>query len=275
MLSDTPPGKKGMADESFPVAWLLPRRLRGPVMAYYAFARLADDRADCPTLTAAEKKTCLDILEADLIAGQGQPEAIALARVLESHAIPLAHASDLLIAFRRDADNPPCEDWPSLLAYCEVSAMPVGRFLLALCGETRAAARTASDALCAALQILNHTQDIGRDWITLQRCYMPRDWMTAHGVEDHHLAANHSSAAVRSLLDQVLARTDILISRAAPLPDAISNRFLRAQAAATLHLAKALRRRLGVGDPLACRIAPGRLDWAGALAVAVKAGVWR
>lgn len=265
---------KTARDESFPVAWLLPRRLRRPVLAYYAFARQADDVADSVILGSEDKIARLDALEASLHSGTGDAAAVALHRVLGEHGIDDSVATDLLAAFRRDALNPPCETWADLMEYCRFSAMPVGRFLLAACDEKLAPETLrASDALCAALQILNHVQDCGEDWRTLGRLYIPAQWLAAEGLTAEVLSADHCPAALRMVLDRVLANTDAVLHEATPLPGMIRHRRLRMQAAATLHLARVLRRRLALGDPLTHRITPKRLDWAKALGRALRAGV--
>lgn len=258
-----PPAGKDVADESFPVAWLVARRLRPAVLAYYRFARAADDVADAPHLSSADKLARLEALERELREGNG--EAAALHHILHDHALPPELATDLLVAFRRDAAGERCETWEDLMAYCRLSAMPVGRFLLALHGERDPAAVAASDALCAALQVTNHVQDCGRDWRDLQRLYLP-------GVEPEWLEAPTASPRLRSALDAVLARTDVLLDQAAPLPGLIGARGLRMQAAATLSLARSLHRRLAVRDPLAERVKPRRVDWAAALLTGLWAG---
>lgn len=267
------PAGKTDQDESFPVAWLLPREQRGVVLAYYRFARLADDIADTPGMAPSEKLTRLQGLENGLRTQAGPPEAVALHQALGARDIPLSCATDLLIAFRRDARNPACDTWEDLLDYCRVSAMPVGRFLLHLNGQSDPAAHQASDALCAALQITNHVQDCGTDWRRLRRLYIPRAWLSAEGLTPEALAAGTTSPALRRVLDRVLAATDTLIDAARPLPARITARRLRAQAAATVTLAIRLRQRLGREDPLAHRVAPSRGDWLRAFLHGLRAGV--
>lgn len=242
-------------DESFPVAWLLPARLRGPVLAFYAFARTADDIADSPGLTREEKLVRL--------------------AALEQAGLPHPSAAPLLEAFRRDAGNPACGTWDHLMDYCRLSAMPVGRFLLDVCGEAplSANAARASDSLCAALQVLNHVQGCGEDWRLLGRQYIPTAWLADAGLSPSALAERRCSPALRRVLDRVLGGVDTLLDEAAPLPGLIRHRRLRMQAAATLSLAHALRGRLAVHDPLAAKIRPSRLDWATALGRALTAGV--
>lgn len=243
-------------DESFPVAWLLPARLRRPVLAFYAFARAADDIADSAVLSP--------------------PDKLAGLRALELVGLPHPRAADLLEAFRRDAANPACATWADLMAYCRLSAMPVGRFLLDICGEPGdEAALRASDALCAALQVLNHVQDCGEDWRRLGRLYVPSAWLAEAGLSPGALDACRCQPALRGVLDRLLAHVDGLLREAAPLPGLIRHRALRMQAAATLSLAGTLRRRLAMEDPLAGRVRPSPGEWAVALVRALRAGVRR
>ncbi|MFA7429809.1 MAG: squalene/phytoene synthase family protein, partial [Rhodospirillaceae bacterium] len=267
---------KTSRDESFPVAWLLPGNVRAPVLAYYAFARKADDVADSALLSSDDKLARLNALDDALIRGEGDPAAVTLHAILTQRGLPFALATDLLEAFRRDALNPRCATWSDLMEYCRLSAMPVGRFLLAACEEPPTPdAMRASDALCAALQILNHVQDCGRDWRGLKRVYIPTAWLAEAGLTAEVLGEGRCPPALRLVLDRVLAHTDALLREAVPLPGLIKHRRLSMQAVATVSLAHALRRRLAVGDPLAARIKPSRADWLIALFQALSAGVRR
>ena len=151
-------------DENFPVASLLVRaEHRRPILAFYEFARVADDVADHPSLTAAKKIELLDRMEADLLGEESpdaNPQAAALRRALAERGLSPRHAQDLLRAFRLDAAKRRYKDWADLMSYCALSAMPVGRFVLDVHGESRST-WPASDAICAALQINNHLQDCG------------------------------------------------------------------------------------------------------------------
>ncbi len=253
--------------ENFPIASrLLPRRMRGQVMAFYGFARCADDIADDSSLPPESRIARLDALERSL-AGDGESDdpGATLRRFLDGGRDPrqsaaLAAAHDLLPAFRRDAHGTRCRDWADLMSYCGSSAMPVGRFLLALDGED-ARAHPPSDALCAALQVLNHLQDIAADWRDLGRCYLPGDWMAAEAVPDADLARSECSPGLRRVIDRTLGETDVLLDAAAPLPSLIARPGLRAQAATTLTLACRLRGLLGRSDPLAVRVALRRTDF--------------
>jgi phytoene/squalene synthetase len=187
-------------------------------------------------------------------------------------AVSIEHALHLLQAFRADATNRPCRSWSDLLAYCLFSAAPVGRFLLELHGETRAA-RTPADALCIALQILNHLQDARADHTQLQRYYVPLDWLAEAGLGVEALDEVRTSPALRAVFDRVLDRVDRLLDKAAALPGRLADAGLRREAGAILAIARALAHRLRRNDPLARRVRLGRAATAfhaarGALAAA-------
>lgn len=262
-----PASGKSARDENFPVgSRLIAARLRPHVAAFYAFARAADDVADAPSLPATEKLRLLDRLEAGL---DGTADAPDCARLLHADlarcGVSDTHARDLLAAFRRDAANPRCADWDDLMGYCALSAHPVGRFLLDLHGESPArapAAYAASDALCAALQVLNHLQDIAADCRGLDRIYLPQDWLAAEGVAEADLLAPASGPGLRRVINRALDGCDGLLARAAALPGELRSRRLAAESATILALARRLSARLRRDDPLARRVALSRGDFA-------------
>ncbi|MEM8822098.1 MAG: squalene/phytoene synthase family protein [Pseudomonadota bacterium] len=261
--------------ENFPVAsrFLAPR-LRSRVIAFYRYARTADDIADDPDQSSEAKMTRLAALEDGLV---GRADGNAGAVLRRAHhdgasaedAAALSAAAKLLEAFRVDSGGIRCADWADLMSYCDASAVPVGRYLLIIHGED-ITAHGPSDALCAALQVLNHLQDQRSDWLDLGRRYVPGDWMVECGADDADLAAETCSVPLRAAMDRTLGATDDLLARAAPLPSRIVSRGLRAQAAATLDVARRLSARLRVGDPLAGRVALTRGDM---IRVALT-GVW-
>jgi len=230
-------------------------------MAFYDFVRLADDIADDPNLERDQKLAHLDALDAALIAGGSETDwrapAATLRASLAATGVADHFARDLLQAFRRDAINQPCRDWDDLIDYCRYSAMPVGRYLLALHGEDETPG-PAADALCTALQILNHLQDCGDDWRKLRRLYLPLDWIEAEGLGTDALLAAYSSGAFRHVLDRALDGVDALLVLAAPLARQMRNRRLGYESAAIVALARALRDQLRRRDPLAERVALSR-----------------
>lgn len=274
---ETPSGK-GSGDENFPVASrLIAPGLRGHVMAYYAFARAADDIADNPDLAPDDKVARLDRLGAALSgeAGAGDvPVARRLRDSLLARDVPLDHGLDLLTAFKQDAVQSRYADWDDLLGYCRYSANPVGRFLLDLHGEP-AVARPGSDALCTALQILNHLQDLGCDYRKLDRVYLPESWLAAEGIGVEALAADRADPRLRRVIDRALERVGDLLQAASALPRQLTDRRMAMEAGAIAALARALHARLSRQDPLAVRVElskPAKLWVAGGGALAAA---WR
>lgn len=229
--------------ENFPVgSFLIKKELRPLIHAYYAFARTADDIADSPTLTSAVKKNRLHKMRDDKIVQRFGKDA-----------------SDLLIAFVKDGDNVRYATWDALIDdYCMYSAAPVGRFLLALHGETPT---PASDALCNALQILNHLQDIKEDAQWLGRIYLPQEWMRHHKVTQQDCVAHHSSQGLGRVIHQCLDGCDILLQEARPLIAHLKDGRLRLEAAVILSIAHRLTQKLRRHDPLAQRVALGTIDY--------------
>lgn len=269
---ETPSGK-GRGDENFPVgSFLIRRDLRVHVRAFYRFARNADDIADNPDLAAAEKVRRLDRMEAVLDGAPGAdlPAAIAVRESLLATGITFQHCRDVLHAFRLDATKLRYKDWDDLMDYCRYSASPVGRQLLDLHGEDRAT-WPPSDALCSALQVLNHLQDCAEDHRNLDRVYLPREYLSACGARIEELQAPQSSTALRCVIDRLLDRTEALIVKARELPPLVKAPGLRRECAVIVNLAERLARRLRHGDPLARRVKLTKGDFAAALLI----GLWR
>ncbi|MEM7498488.1 MAG: squalene synthase HpnC [Pseudomonadota bacterium] len=266
------PSGKGAGDENFPVgSFLIAKRHRPAVMAYYAFARGTDDIADDAGLSPQEKIRRLDACEAGLAQGARGPEmAVRLGAVLRETEVEPSCATDLLIAFRQDALKARYADWDELIGYCANSARPVGRFLLQLHGESPATA-PASDALCDALQILNHLQDIAVDKARLDRVYLPQDWLAVEGVDGPALTAPAASPGLRRVIDRCLAGCTRLLETSRPLADQTRSRRMAAEIAVIQRLAETLHARLGREDPLAGRVKHHRLD----LLAGIGAGLWR
>ena len=194
--------------------------------AFYRFARNADDIADNRALTADEKVRRLDRMAAILDGAPGRdlPAALAMRESLIATRISAQHCHDVLHAFRLDATKLRYRDWDDLMGYCRYSASPVGRQLLDLHGESRET-WPASDALCSALQVLNHLQDCVDDYRLLDRVYLPMTELAAEGIGVEALAAPASCPGLRRVLDGVLDSTDC--ARRDRARSAAPNRFVR------------------------------------------------
>ncbi len=261
---------KGAHDENFPVASrLIKRQHRPAILAFYEFVRVADDIADHPQLTSAEKIVRLDRLESSLLGGGGdEPEGLRLRTILNDRGLSPRHAQDLLSAFRQDATKLRYANWDELIDYCSRSAMPVGRFVLDVHGEARDT-WPASDALCAALQVINHLQDCAKDYQTLDRVYIPLDALAASGATIEGLKNGRASPALLDCLRGLVMRTSALLDESRGLEPKVSDTRLALEISVIQSLASQLLAILMVRDPLAERV---HLTKAEALATAVNGG---
>jgi squalene synthase HpnC len=244
---------KGHRDENFPVASvLLKPQHRAPIMAFYRFARAADDVADHPTAEAREKLGGLADLRRGLD-GDGAAEAIALGRVMRARGLDPIHAHELLDAFVQDVTVNRYSDWDMLMDYCRLSAMPVGRFVLDVHSEDRAI-WPLSDALCAALQVINHLQDCAKDYRALDRVYLTADALAATGASIADLGGARATPALLGTIRAMAAQTADLLRTSAPFSRAIRDRRLAAEVAIIQRLAESLTARLMTRDPLSERV---------------------
>lgn len=261
--AETPSGK-GAGDENFPVgSILLPKRLRPHVAVFYAYARAIDDVADNPDLSPEEKVRRLDGFDRALLGQTDDPAYDKAHRIRESLAatnVPVQHCRDLISAFKQDAVKLRYADWADLIGYCDRSAAPVGRYLLDLHGESRDG-YPANDALCNALQVLNHLQDCAEDYRALDRVYLPGDWMAAEGVTVEALTAPALAPGLRRVIDRCLDDTDALIAHARTLPGRLRNRRLAMESAAIVNIAARLSAHLRRRDPLAERVALSKPEY--------------
>jgi squalene synthase HpnD/squalene synthase HpnC len=249
---------KTSRDENFPVASrLIKSRYRRPILAFYEFVRIADDIADHAHLSAEEKLTHLDRLEASLIGHErNEPVGVALRSALAEADVSARHACDLLAAFRLDAIKQRYQSWDELIDYCRLSAMPVGRFVLDVHGEAKDT-WAASDPLCAALQVINHLQDCAADHRALDRVYLPLDLLERHGAAIEDLARPRTTPALRACFDDICNRIAELLRESAGLASQVRQARLGLEIAVIQRLAERLLQTLRQRDPLAERAALG------------------
>jgi squalene synthase HpnC len=255
---------KGHKDENFPVAsFLIAPRHRPSILAFYRFARTADDVADHPTASPEEKLRLLDGMQQSLLGNAtSSKEAVALRHALGARGLSHQHALDLLEAFRRDVTKLRYADWNELMDYCRYSAMPVGRFVLDVHGEDRAT-WPYSDALCAALQVINHLQDCGKDYRTLDRVYLPLNILARTGARPEDLATSPASPGLRNAIVELSKRTDMLLAQAKPFAEAIADFRLGLEVTVIQRLAESLNRGLKSKDPLSQRVHHRKSEMAG------------
>jgi squalene synthase HpnC len=267
---------KGHRDENFPVAsHLVHPRFRAPILAFYEFVRVADDIADHASLAPEQKLVLLDRLEGSLLGtNDSDPEGVRLRATLAERALNPRHAQDLLNAFRLDVTKLRYANWDELMHYCSLSAMPVGRYVLDVHGESRAT-WPASDAICAALQIINHIQDCQNDFRNLDRVYIPLDYMTLAGTNVAALDAPHASPELLACLHKLAARTAGLLRDGYALPDQIRDFRLSLEISVIYRLAWSLVHTLMARDPLHDKVHLKSLGFAGVGMLGVVHGLWR
>jgi squalene synthase HpnC len=247
---------KGHTDENFPVAsFILKPEHRAPVMAYYRFARAADDVSDSEQTTPEQKLVLLEQMRATL-AGESNADSasLALRQTLLGKRLSARHGLDLLEAFRRDCTKTRYADWGELMGYCRYSAAPVGRYVLAVHGEDEML-WPLNDALCAALQVINHLQDCGKDRRGLDRVYIPQVALAAAGLTSDALLEPKASPALRGVIVDLATRTrDELLTRSRPFASKIQDARLAYEVAFIQRLAEDLCKKLIARDPLSERV---------------------
>jgi squalene synthase HpnC len=246
---------KGAGDENFPVASVLvaPKH-RAAVLAFYEFVRVADDIADHAQLAPTEKLARLDRMEESLLGtSDAEPEGVRLRDALRARGLSPVHAQHLLRAFRQDVTKLRYDNWDDLIDYCRYSAMPVGRYVLDVHGESQAT-WPANDALCAALQIINHLQDCAKDYRDLDRVYVPLDALAANGLTVEALAAPRATPALMRCIGDLAKRTGTLLDESRPFALQIKDRRLAMEVAAIQSLAERLVGVLQTRDPLSERV---------------------
>ena len=244
--------------ENFPVASrLIPAALRPHVHIFYLCVRAADDVADDGELPPERKMALLTEMD-EALQGIRSPDDITKfasdhRASAEATGVPVDHARHVLQAFMMDVTKLRYRNWSELINYCLFSAAPVGRYLLDLHGDP-GNAKPNTDALCNALQILNHIQDCKDDYQTLDRVYIPGDYLREQGIDVTALEAESCSPQLRAVLDQLLDRTDELIVRAARGPAQIRHLGLKLETAIIITIARKLSAKLRRHDPLAERV---------------------
>ena len=248
-------------NENFPVAsWIIHPRHRGLILAFYNFVRTADDIADHALLGESDKLRYLDLLETELVGkGDTQPEALRLRQALAERSMPPRHALDVLSAFRMDVTKLRYENWDEVIHYCRYSAMPVGRFMLDVHGESTST-WAASDALCAGLQINNHLQDCGKDYRNLDRVYLPRDALENAGASVEALGQERASPQLLQCLHSLAARTQTLLDQSKSLSTEVKDFRLGLEISVIQAFAEKIVSLLKARDPLSERVHLGPFE---------------
>ncbi|MEV4875052.1 squalene synthase HpnC [Streptomyces cyaneofuscatus] len=251
-MTSTPQARTGdatlgkAADENFPVApFFLPRAWRDDLMAVYGYARLVDDIGDGDLAPGGadarhlgldpeqsdDRLAMLDAFETDLhrvFATTGQephhPLLRALRPTVRRRALTPEPFLGLIEANRQDQKVRRYATYGELAAYCELSANPVGRLVLALTGTTSPERVRLSDAVCTALQIVEHLQDVAED-LARDRIYLPAEDMDRFRVTEADLARPSAGASVRALIAYESERASELLHDGIPLVGSVNGRL--------------------------------------------------
>jgi squalene synthase HpnC len=221
--------------ENFPVASrVLPRRVRGHLLALYGFARLVDELGDSTGTSPAERLAALDWLEQELdaaFAGRAEhPLLVRLEPTLRECSLPREPFLRLIEANRMDQRVSRYASWQELRAYCALSADPVGELVLRVLGMASAERIALSDCICTALQLAEHCQDVAEDHAR-GRVYLPAEDMARFGCSEQHLASAHAGPELRAVLAFEVERARGLLDEGAPLVGTLRGRARVAVAA--------------------------------------------
>ncbi|MFF4489263.1 squalene synthase HpnC [Streptomyces sp. NPDC001544] len=231
------------AGENFPVApFFLPRAWRDDLMAVYGFARLVDDIGDgdlapggadarllgVSATEAEDRLVLLDAFETDLRrvfdATPSHPLLRRLQPTVRRRSLTPEPFLGLIAANRQDQLVTRYETYDDLLAYCELSANPVGRLVLAVTGTATPERIRLSDRICTALQIVEHLQDVAED-LGRDRIYLPAEDMKRFHVQEADLAATTAGAGLRALVAYEAERARDLLNEGAPLVGSVHGRL--------------------------------------------------
>ena len=218
------------ANENFPVApLLLPRAVRRHLLAIYGFARLVDDLGD---EAPGDRLAQLDLIERDVdriwADGAGglapsHPLLVELATTVRTFDIPPEPFHRLIQANRQDQVVSRYQRFEDLVAYCELSANPVGHLVLYVFRAVTPERLELSDAVCTALQLTEHWQDVAED-LARGRVYLPQEDLARFSVDHADLAAPRAGERVRRLMEFEVARTAALFDRGAALVGSLRGR---------------------------------------------------
>ena len=251
--------------ENFPVAsFFLPKYLRAPISAIYAFARLADNYVDNDKLKPTEKLIALNYLET-LLENMAKPTEptnnindnyintqeeqsehikaaielfnngvvqapekeiiLALTHAINMHDLPTLPFLDLLTAFKQDISQNRYYDFGEVLNYCCYSANPIGRLMLHLTKQDNIENLEYSDYICTSLQLINFMQDLHYDLTILDRCYIPLTELNKFNVTIEELKNKEESINIEKLIKYQLDRIHAIYNKGMNLGSQLNGLF--------------------------------------------------
>jgi phytoene synthase len=194
---------------------LLPKSVREPSYALYAFCRLSDDAVDGPDARNDAVERLRERL-GRLYAGRpaAHPADRAFAHVVEAYAIPKALPEALLEGLAWDVEGRRYATLAELRAYSARVASAVGAMMTVIMGVREPSVLARACDLGVAMQLTNIARDVGED-ARAGRVYLPLDWLAEEGVDpDRFLERPFFDARIGRLTQQLLAEADRLYVRA-------------------------------------------------------------
>ena len=261
---------KSFKDENFPVAsFIINKRLRQFIRHFYFFARTSDDIADHEKLTPTEKLKILSYFDKCLKEKKKTDISVLnkLIITFSCHEFAQVYSRQLLVAFKLDTKKKRYKNWSELINYCKYSANPVGRFFINLTYHekkkkinNRNIIFKGSDNLCTALQIINHLQDCQKDYIYLDRVYLPMSYFNKYSIKVDILRRNNNYSKFNDLKKLVIDRVEKLLEDSKKGIDLIEIGRLRKETLIILNIAKRLCFLLKKNNPLEKKIKLSSID---------------
>ena len=260
--------KKSFNDENFPVSSFLIDSKKGVhIRNFYHFARISDDIADNMLLDSSEKVRILKYFDNLLLERKENNLKFMnnLIFTLNNQNLSSENPRKLLKAFLMDSTKLRYKNWDELINYCNHSASPVGRFVVDLhltnhSHEKIKKIYLGTDRLCNCLQILNHLQDIKKDFERLNRIYLPMNYFKYEKLEISCLTQNFAVNPLLRVIKKCLTKVDIILSESEKYLVTITNKKLLRETMVIFLIAKKLSKLLAKNDPLKKKIKLSRID---------------
>ncbi len=261
---------KSFKDENFPVAsFMINRKLKEFIRHFYFFARTSDDIADHEKLRPKEKLKILSYFDKCLKEKKKTDISVLnkLIITFSCHEFTQVYSRQLLVAFKLDAKKKRYKNWSELINYCKYSANPVGRFFINLAYHERKKKINnkniifeGSDNLCTALQIINHLQDCQKDYISLDRVYLPMSYFNKYSIKVDDLKISKNNSKFYDLKKLVINKVEKLLEDSKKGIDLIEIGRLKKETLIILNIAKRLCFLLKENNPLEKNIKLSRID---------------
>jgi hydroxysqualene synthase len=257
-------------DENFPVSsFLIAKRFKKHIKSLYIFARNADDIADNTSLEPSKKRIFLLKFD-EIIKSKTKTDYVFLNNLIDTlneTQISTQYPRNLLKAFLQDANKKRYNSWDQLIHYCNNSASPVGRFVVNLHMEQEKNSSAlmkkiylGCDDLCNSLQILNHIQDCKKDFLKLDRVYIPGIYFKEENLNISEMLEEKNRDKILRILSKCLFKVENLLDDSRQNIKLIKDNGLRKETFVIFNIAKKLTELLKKEDPIKKKVKLSRID---------------